>query len=229
MKKTLTKQIGLTGIRCLQQMQNKNPISNINSCQSKAAGSSMIELLIATFLALFAASTAAQIINKLNTSGLNHRAAANSAIEVAISNDLAWFRQYAVLWQLETGPYEILDEDVTQTNYTKDPTVKYKDHPGCGTPALANDFQKDAANFEKDFDSIKKPPYEVPKGTASITIDDLPKSSSGYKLKRRIEPNNDLPGTLTITYTLTNQAFDPPQIFERSTSLYLPAAGWCSS
>jgi hypothetical protein len=223
MKNILTKQIGLTGISCPQQTQNKNPLFKIHSCQCKAAGSSMIELLIATFLALIAASSAAQIMNKLYDSGLNRRAAATSAIEVAISNDLAWFRQYAVLWQLETGPYEQLDGKVTQTNYTKGPNIKYKAHTGCNAPAIANDFRKDAASLDQNFDAIKKPSPDVPNGASWTEFEDLPKSAPGYTLERKIESDN-LPGILTITYKLSKSN---NTLFERTNSLYLPAAGWC--
>lgn len=226
----------LTGKNGLEKPRPSNLIFNISSSQSKEIGSSMIELLLAVFLALIATSSAAQIMSKLYDSGLNRRAAATSAIEVAISNDLAWFRQYAVLWQLETGPYKTLPKDVTQTDtdYEQIPSPntsnlsnKYKVPPGCSTSALANAFQKDAAKLKTDFDAIKKPPFDIPNGASTTTLD-LPKSASGYNLERRIQPNDNLPGTLTITYTLTNPAFDVPQIFERSSSVYLPAAGWCS-
>ena len=229
MRKLLSKPHNLSGFDRLLDPKPKNQTFKVASSRGKAMGSSLIELLLATALALFAASTAAQLINSLSTSDLNRRAAATSAIEVAISNDLAWFRQYAVLWQLERGPYETgtLPKEVTQTDYEKIPlntTNKYKEPTGCGTSALANAFQKDAAKLKTDFDSIKKPPYEIPNG-ASTTTFDLPKSASGYMLERRIQPNDDVSGTLTITYTLSKSGTN---IFERSSSVYLPAAGWCT-
>lgn len=210
--------------------KQKNQIFKISSSQINDMGASMIELLFAVFLALFAAGTSAQLMNNLSNSGLNRRAAATSAIEVAISNDLAWFRQYAVLWRLGKGPYVTLPPEVTKTSYTQIPppntlklSNKYTDLPGCGTAAMANAFQNDASNIEADFDSIKKPPYKVPKGAAAEKLD-LPKSASDYKLERKIQPDDDIPGTLTITYNLTKSGSN---IFERSSSLYLPAAGWC--
>jgi type II secretory pathway pseudopilin PulG len=231
MTKLLSKPHNLTGFDRLLDQKPKNQMFKVASSRSKAMGSSLIELLLATALALFAASTAAQLINSLNTSGLNRRAAATSAIEVAISNDLAWFRQYAVLWQLERGPYETLPKVVTQTDYEQIPSPnpsnlsnKYKEPSGCSTSALANAFQKDAAKLKTDFDAIKKPPYDIPNG-ASTTTFDLPKSASGYMLERRIQPNDKVSGTLTITYTLSKSGTN---IFERSSSVYLPAAGWCT-
>ena len=229
MTKLLSKPHNLPGFDRLLDPKPKNQMFNVASSRSKAMGSSLIELLLATALALFAVSTAAQLINSLNTSGLNRRAAATSAIEVAISNDLAWFRQYAVLWQLERGPYETgtLPKDVTQTDYEKTPpntTNKYKEPTGCSTSALANAFQKDAAKLKTDFDAIKKPPYDIPNGASTTTLD-LPKSASGYILERKIQPNDVVSGTLTITYTLSKSGTN---IFERSSSVYLPAAGWCT-
>ena len=232
MTKLLPRQINSTAINIFNKSKRENQTFKIASSHSKAMGSSLIELLLATALALFAASTAAQLMNNLYNSGLNRRAAATSAIEVAMSNDLAWFQQYAVLWQLEKGPYLNLPEEVTQTIYTQIPSPnptnlsnKYKELPGwCGTSALANAFQKDAAKLKTDFDAIKKPPYDIPNG-ASTTTFDLPKSASGYMLERKIQPNDDVSGTLTITYTLS---ISGTNIFERSSSVYLPAAGWCT-
>jgi hypothetical protein len=228
MKKALPKRLEFTCNNCLMKTYPKTKIRTIASSQSKAMGSSLIELLLATALALIAVSSAAQIMGKLYDSGLNGRAAANSAIEVTISNDLAWFRQYAVLWQLEKGPYGngSLPPEVTQTSYTPDATIKYTNLPvaWCSTSALANAFQIDAAKLKTDFDAIKKPPYDIPNGASTTTLD-LPKSASGYILERKIQPNDDVPGTLTITYTLSKSGTN---IFERSSSVYLPAAGWCT-
>jgi hypothetical protein len=57
-----------------------------------------------------------------------------------------------------------------------------------------------------------------------MTILNLPQSASGYKLERKIESGK---GSLIISYTLTNPAFDNPLVFRRFSSIYLPAAGWC--
>ena len=231
MAKLFPEKIQLDGTSRLLKRRKINQISKVSSSKNKDIGSSMVELLLATTLALVAVNASAQLINHLSTSGLNRRAAATNEIEVAISNDLAWFRQYAVLWQLERGPYETLPKDVTQTDYEQIPSPnpsnlsnKYKEPTGCSTSALANAFQKDAAKLKTDFDAIKKPPYDIPNG-ASTTTFDLPKSASGYMLERKIQPNDLVSGTLTITYTLSKSGTN---IFERSSSVYLPAAGWCT-
>lgn len=219
--------------RYLLALKQKKQTFRISTSQSNATGSSMIELLLAVFFALLAASTSAQLMNNLSTSGLNRRAAATNAIEAAISNDLAWFRQYAVLWRLGNGPYEELPQQVTQTIYTQIPqpnttpklSNKYTDIPGCGTAAMANAFQDDASNIETDYNSLKKPPYAIPKGAAATSLA-LPKSAIDYKLERKLKPDDDIPGTLTITYILSKSG---ETVFERSSSLYLPAAGWCDT
>jgi hypothetical protein len=184
---------------------------------------------LASFIALVAVNASAQIINNIRTSGLNRRAEATSAVEVAISNDLAWFRQYAVLWKLEEGPYTpILQTAVAKTKYngklllSSNPN-KYKPPSSlCGTPAFANEFQKDAASLKVNYDTLQLPPYKIPVGDSATTLD-LPKSASGYKLERKIV-SNDIAGSLKISYTLT---FDDSDIFKRFSSIYLPAAGWC--
>ena len=229
MKIILTKQIGLTGIRCRQQTQNKHPIFKINSCQSKAAGSSIIELLIATFLALIAASSAAQIMNKLYDSGLNRRAAATSAIEVAISNDLAWFRQYAMLWRLQKGPFDAkaLSNSVTHTPtaYTQAQNTPNEYTPiACNSPDMATTFRDNAANTNTHVSPINSPPHPFISNELSQSIT-LPVVASKYKLSRKLEPGL-VPGTLKITYTLTDSDV-VTTFFTRSSSLYLPAAGWC--
>jgi hypothetical protein len=89
---------------------------------------------------------------------------------------------------------------------------------------LANAFQKDAAKLTTDFDAIKKPPFDIPNGASATTLD-LPESASGYILERKIQPNDDVAGVLTIAYTLSKSGTN---IFERSSSIYLPVAGWCS-
>ena len=200
----------------------------VASNQTKDLGSSLIELLLATALALIAASSAAQIISKVYDSGLNRRAAATSAIEVAISNDLAWFRQYAMLWRLQNGPF---DADALSNNVTHTPTAYTQDTPNeytpiaCNSPDMATTFRDDAASSSTHVSPINSPPYPFISNELSQSIA-LPVVASKYKLFRMLEPG-PVPGTLKITYTLTNPDYVVPTIFTRSSSLYLPAAGWC--
>ena len=200
----------------------------VASNQTKDVGSSLIELLLATALALIAASSAAKIINKVYDSGLNRRAAATSAIEVAISNDLAWFRQYAMLWRLQNGPF---DADALSNNVTHTPTAYTQDTPNeytpiaCNSPDMATTFRDDAASSSTHVSPINSPPYPFISNELSQSIA-LPVVSSKYKLFRMLEPG-PVRGTLKITYTLTNPDYVVPTIFTRSSSLYLPAAGWC--
>jgi len=228
----LLKKHNLDGTHLLNKPRKNIQLFKVISGQTKEAGFSIIELLMASILALVAVNASAQLINHLSTSGLNRRAEATSAIEVAISNDLAWFRQYAVLWKLAEGPYTTLQQAVAKTPYKKlnssNLSNKYNPNVGsskglCGTPAFSNAFQKDAASLIVNYDSITKPPYDIPNGDSMTTIN-LPQSASGYKLERKLESE---PGNLIISYTLTNSAFDNPLIFERFSSIYLPAAGWC--
>ena len=230
MLKPLPKKHYLDGTNLLKKPRRNIQLFKVISSQTKEAGFSIIELLMASILALVAVNASAQLINHLSTSGLNRRAEATSAIEVAISNDLALFRQYAVLWKLAEGPYTTLQQAVAKTPYkklldTSNPSNIYKPQSNlCGKSAFANAFQKDAASLKVNYDSITKPPYDIPNGNSMTTLN-LPKSASGYKLERRIEPDGE--SSLIISYTLTNPAFDNPLIFERFSSIYLPAAGWC--
>lgn len=232
MLKLLHKKHNLDGTHLLKGPRKNIQLFKVISGQTKGAGFSIIELLLASFIALVAVNASAQLINNISTSGLNRRAEATSAIEVVISNDLAWFRQYAKLWKLSEGPYTSLQTTVAKTTYKQlnpgDLFNKYNPKKGsseglCGTPAFANAFQKDAASLKINFDSITLPPYAIPNGDSMTTLK-LPSSASGYKLERRIE--SEL-GSLRISYTLTNPAFDNPLVFRRFSSIYLPAAGWC--
>jgi len=224
----LLKKHNLDGTHLLNKPRKNIQLFKVFSGQTKEAGFSIIELLMASILALVAVNASAQLINHLSTSGLNRRAEATSAIEVAISNDLAWFQQYAVLWKLEEGPYTALQTAVAKTKYngklsTSSNPNKYEPPSSlCGTPAFANEFQKDAADLKVNYDTLQLPPYKIPVDD-SATILDLPKSVSGYKLERKIVSNN-IAGSLKISYTLT---FDDSDIFKRFSSIYLPAAGWC--
>jgi hypothetical protein len=234
MTKLLPKQFRFTGTKCLRKTHQKYEIYKFSSSQSKAVGSSLIELLLASTLALFAVSTAAQMMNNFYNSGMNRRAAAASVIEVAISNDLAWFRQYAVLWRLQIGPFNNLSTQVTHTAdpYTQIPPAnpsnlsnRYQVLPECDTTptAIAIAFQNNAASSTTYVAPINSPPNPVPTDNSSLSIDLTTTVASGYDLARRIQPG-PTKGTLTITYTLSKSG---TILFERSNSIYLPAAGWC--
>jgi len=191
MAKLFPEKVHLDGTSRLQKSRNNNQIFKVLPSKNKHIGSSIVELLLATTLALTAASVSAQMISRLYTSGMNSRVAANSAVEVAINNDLAWYRQQAVNWRRNLSG------------------LSYGVPPGCGetTPpvtTMASDFL-----------------VTVPTTTIS-----LPSSASGYTLSRAIAPDNSVSGAVIITYTLTVPSTTTP-IFVRSSSLYLPAAGWC--
>ena len=231
--KLLSKRRNPTPIFCLLKSKRKNRVFNTISSRSRSNGSSMIELLLASALALFAASTAARMMNNFYNSGMNRRAAATSVIEVAISNDLAWFRQYAILWRLQSGPFNNLSTQVTHTPdpYVQIPTAnpsnltnRYQILPECDTTvtALATAFQNDAANSTTHVAPINSPPNAVPNNSSSSSIA-LAAVASGHNLTRIIQPG-PTQGTLTITYTLSRSGTN---LFERSSSIYLPAAGWC--
>jgi hypothetical protein len=192
MAKLFPEKVHLDGTSRLQKSRNNNQIFKVIPSKNKHIGSSIVELLLATTLALTAASVSAQMISRLYASGMNSRAAANSAVEVAINNDLAWYRQQAVNWSRRTSI-----------------EPSYEEPPGCGetTPpatTMASDFLD----------------------TVPTTTISLPSSASGYTLSRAIVPDNSVSGAVRITYTLTVPSTTTP-IFVRSSSLYLPAAGWC--
>jgi hypothetical protein len=207
MAKLFPEKIQLDGTSRLQKPRYNNQISKVLSNKNKDIGSSLVELLLATTLALVAVNASAQLISRHYTSGVNSRAAANRAVEVAINNDLAWFRRYAVHWRRH---------NLNQPSYEQP--------PGCGetTPpatTMANEFLQYA------IDSTTYLPSTDTNSVPNATIN-LPNSASGYTLSRAIESDNSLSGALTITYTLTVPGTSTP-IFVRSSSLYLPAAGWC--
>jgi hypothetical protein len=218
--KLFLKKNHLDDISCLQKPRTNNQIFKFSSSKNKDIGSSMVELLLATTLALVAVNASAQLISRHYTSGVNSRAAANRAVEVAINNDLAWFRRYAVHWKCDNHPlcssplsYQILPECTSTSS------------------AMASAFQVDAANpatyppLTVVPPSSDEPPNPVP-NDARLTAISVPNANSVYNLERRIQPDPSVSGALTITYTLTVPGTSTP-IFVRSSSLYLPAAGWC--
>ena len=225
MMKLHHKKLNIPATDRLLKPKRKNHIFKVTSSQSNAIGSSMIELLLATALTLSATVTAAKIMNNLYNSGMNRRAAATSAIDVAISNDLAWFRQYAVLWRLERGPFQDLSTDVTRTNTygpNQSPESSKYVPIHCNASAMAIAFRDDAANSTTYVVPINSPPNPVSNSNAASPIA-LPAAASGYTLVRRIQAGPTF-GTLTITYALSDSV---TTLFERASSLYLPAAGWC--
>jgi hypothetical protein len=190
-------------------------------------GSSMIELLIAAVVALFAASAAAQIMTNLHNSGVNRRTAVGTPIDVAISNDLAWFQQYAMLWHLQQGPYTDLSTQITKTinPYRQSPTESNQNFT-CDAINISNmstSFRQDAANPATYSAPINTPPNPIPAGPASQSIS-LPAVANEYTLSRQIIPGSVL-GTLKIVYTLKKLG---ALQFVKTSSVYLPASGWCS-
>jgi hypothetical protein len=229
MTKIFSKQFQSTHVKCVKIIQLENSRFKSNTGQSKTVGSSMIELLLAVFLALVAVSTSAELMSKFNNSGLNRRAAATSAIEVAISNDLAWFRQYAKLWRLQEGPFKTnaLSKSVTHTaiDYTKSTSSKVYTPISCNSSEMATTFRTNAAALTTHVSPINSPPYTFLNNDKKQEII-LPAVTSKYKLERELIAGS-VSGTLNITYTLTESDKPGNTIFKRSNSVYLPAAGWC--
>ena len=214
----------------LRKSYQKNKIFKVLASQNKNLGSSMIELLIATVVALFAASAAAQIINNLNNSGFNRRAGATSAIDVAINNDLIWFQQYAQYWRLLKGPYLSLPIEITKNqsytpiqNSNESKTYAPNDPSECVGNNMAISFLQDAASSSTYTSPINNPPNPI-SASGSLQNITLPNVASDYVLARQIQPGA-VTGTLRITYTLTK--FGALQ-FRKNSSVYLPASGWCS-
>ena len=199
MAKLFPEKIRLDGTSRLLKRRKINQISKVSSSKNKNIGSSMVELLVATTLALVAVNASAQLISRHYISGVNSRAAANRTVEVAINNDLAWFRRHAVLWQRNTS------------------NLTYEIPTGCGEPTPPSTTATTMAAAFLSYANTNS----VPNATIS-----LPSSASGYTLSREIQPDPSVSGALTITYTLTVPGTSTP-IFVRSSSLYLPAAGWC--
>jgi len=206
--------------------------------RSNAIGSSMIELLIAAVVALFAASAAAQIITNLNSSGLSRRAVAGTTIDVAISNDLAWFQQYAMLWRMIKGPYTDLPIQLTRADKIYTPkqnsneSNQYEPKPSYECPpfnnnsnntTMATNFQQNAADTFTYVAPINSPPNPIPSGPSPQSIT-LPKAASDYTLSRQIIPGSAL-GTLKIIYTLKKSGVTQ---FVKTSAVYLSASGWCS-
>jgi len=208
----------------LQSQNRSNKFLKAIPKLNKYIGSSMIELLIASVVALFAASAAAQLITNLNNSGLNRRAAALSSIEVAISNEVAWFQQYAVLWHMQAGPFKTLSPQITQTDYYEQKNFnQYYTNPiDCENTNMAVSFQQSAANSLTYSSPMNKPPNPIPVGNSYQSVA-LSAVASDYKLVRKLEPGS-VPGTLQITYFLSKSG---TPLFLRPLSIYLPAAGWC--
>ena len=224
MAKLFPEKIQLDGTSRLQKPRYNNQISKVSSSKNKDIGSSMVELLLATTLALVAFNASAQLISRHYTSGVNSRATANRAVEVAINNDLAWFRRYAVHWKCIIDP---LNGPLCSS------PLSYQILPECTSTSseMASAFRVDAANPATYPPLTVVPPSSdvspnpVP-NDARLTAISIPNANSVYNLERRIQPDPSVLGALTITYTLTVPGTSTP-ILVRSSSLYLPAAGWC--
>jgi type II secretory pathway pseudopilin PulG len=203
------------------------------SASRSSDGITLVELLVAV---LIIGGVLAILVNvSIGQMRSNRRAIALNAVETAISADLAWLRNYAQIWKLDAGPFNLTTSQTQTASYTINSSLNYD--PGAACDDIdANDNPIPIANvFLRDASSVATSParpYTVPSTPASGPDDstriDLPPTAGDFKLTRTITIADGGIGssgnTILVRYNLSGS--EAPAL-DRSTSILIAASAWC--
>ena len=136
------------------------------------------------------------------------------AVEAVVSRDLNWFANYATLWRLLVGTYDV-PSDVTQTQNISGAAAFYVPNPAnCSRPAdsLLNDALKITS---PEF----KPPYPISKGRA-ISLQGSGIAGAAVVVSRTVTSAGN---KIRLSYRSSINGFP----FRREASILVEAAAWC--
>jgi prepilin-type N-terminal cleavage/methylation domain-containing protein len=193
-----------------------------NAARLDRCGFSLVEVLMAVSIAagvitMFASAMMRQLALGEQTNRL-------TAVEAVVSADLDWFSNYARLWKLKTGSYQ-LDTEITRTS---PPTVlgatSYEPSAADCNSGLAQALLTDGIKLNsvplKSSLRTYLPPYEI-KISDNVKI-----SVSGVrdlKVVRRADPVGN---KIKVFYSLEGADADGLN-FSREASLLVEATAWC--
>ena len=191
---------------------------------SDLAGFTILEILMAAFIAIVSASILYPLFNE--SVSIGRQSADRNFIEAATSLDLSWIKRYAKFWKMKSGPYP-LDSSHTKATATfqTSPVLEYEcANSDLTTTNLSAQFIADAVSVANTAnDVVPKLPYAF-SATANSTIP-ISNISSDYTLSRTIDTSN--PNRVYIIYKLssTNQQ---PINYVREASVLLESVAWCT-
>ncbi len=187
----------------------------------------MLEVLLS--ICIITASLA--LLASLLTNQVNNprKASALSAIETTASADLTWLRNYAKLWRLESGPYNITPSTTTNSitgadTFTQSSYLSYQPDPdSCAAETLPTDFLVAAQNVVISPAKLATIADATPVSGAEKLIS-LPTEAGSTQLWRSITFTGQV-DHIDVSYYLKNDALSLG--FKRNAAILIDASAWC--
>ena len=166
-------------------------------------------------LALLASLLANQTSNPRKTATLD-------AIETTASADLAWLRNYANFYRLESGPFNTTSTITGADSFTQSSYLSYQPDPDiCASETLP-------AAFVAAAQSVVITPAklaDIPSTSGTEQQITLPTSAGSTQLFRKISFPSGQVDHVTVSYYLKNDSLNLG--FQRNTAILIDAFAWC--
>ncbi|CAK6698024.1 hypothetical protein IFHNHDMJ_02347 [Synechococcus sp. CBW1107] len=199
------------------------PALSVQSKRGQSSGFNLLEVLLAVAIAgLTMAAISTTFSSQLSTA---RRSSDRSQIESVIAEDLAWIRNYATIWRMESGPYNLTTTQTKASSFASSPSVSYSPDPSlCSSGGLASSFVSDAASVTLS----PARPNSIPTTSGSQQSLTIPGGIPGVSLNRRITFSSTTPddNRIYVYYNLSGENSSALSI-SRESSIYLEAASWC--
>lgn len=188
---------------------------------SRLNGFSLVEIVLAIAIGSLAlAGTIAAFDSNLIA---GKRAADRNTIEETIARDIGWIRNYAKVWKMQSGPYELSNtQTYTSSPFTTSPYISYS--PNSGGASCSSGL---ASSFLSNAETVGGLSPDRPFSLLSSEIP-LSRPIPGLTLSRTISYAN--PNSyFTITYGIAGGTLASELGITRQTAIYIEAAAWCAS
>lgn len=184
-------------------------------------GFSIVEIVLAIVIGSLALAGTISAFSSHLVAG--KRASDRTIVEEAIARDTGWIRNYAKIWKMQSGPYNLTNaQTYTTDSFASSPYISYS--PDSGGSSCSTGL---AASFLADAETVTGLTPARPFSLQSSSIS-LSKTITGVSLSRAISYTNPY-NTITITYSLSGGAPASSLGISRQTSVYIEAAAWCPS
>lgn len=198
-----------------------------NAARLDSRGFSILEVLVAASIAASVISLVASAL--LRQAALGEQTNRLTAVEGVVSADLDWFSNYARLWKLKTGSYNV-NTDITKTTspYTVGAAAVYEPSAADCTSGLAAALLADGVTMSsysastRDLLKTYVPPYEIKVGD-DVVIPVVIGGVNGLNVVRRVDAEGS---KIKVFYSLSGVNSNGLN-FSREASLLVEAAAWC--
>ena len=208
----------------LSQLSRSRRAPIASKCRSNTAGFTILEVLLAAFIAVVAATVLFPLFNEAVI--VARQSADRNSIEAATSLDLSWIKRYAKFWKMKSGPYPL---DNTHTKsvaiFQTSPVLEYE----CANSDLTNtnlsqQFIADAVSVASTADDVVP---KLPYAFIATANSQIPRAniSAGYALSRTVDTS--IPNRVYVIYKVAS-ANEHPINFVREASVVLESVAWCT-